>query len=92
MLPPQTRPLGKIILRRRRCHLALEAHHFSAEVGLVLEEGGEGEGEAGVEVPELGGGLGFFWGVWEGGLFAGGGRGWELTSSTMVEMPIWSRR
>ncbi len=55
MLAPQLGPSGKVVLRRRGGHFALEADDFAAEAGLdgcvFRWGGGEGGGEGGVERP-----------------------------------------
>lgn len=58
MLPPQLRPFRKLVLGARGVELTFQADDFGPQAFLVREgaRGWGGDGEGGVEGPELGGG------------------------------------
>ena len=51
MLPPDLRPLGKLVLRAGGVHLALQAHDLAPQRGLGFHVGGRGRRELVVEDP-----------------------------------------
>ena len=53
MRPPYLRPLGKLVLRARGGHLALQLHNLPPQRGLSSRTLGRGGREAVVEGPEL---------------------------------------